>query len=101
MLITEAKENELREFVLKLLYDRFGDEFVFDPILIQPKMDYIHGEEYVNIFIVLDGDGSKLDAGWTAGLSLLMYPKMEELGLPSIATQQFVLKSEWDEWPPE
>lgn len=101
MLLTEAKENELREFVLKLLYDRFGDEFVFDPIVIEPKTDYIHGDEYLLITIVLDGDGSKLDAGWTAGLSLLLHPKLEELGLPTIAPHLFSLKSEWEEGPPE
>jgi len=97
MLLTEAKENELREFVLKLLYDRFGDEFVFDPILIQPKTDYIHGDEYLLITIVLDGDGSKLDAGWTMRMTGFLRPKLSELGLPEIAPHLFVLKSEWEE----
>lgn len=101
MLLTESKENELREFVLKLLYDRFGDEFVFDPIVIEPKTDYIHGDEYLLITIVLDGDGSKLDAGWTSRMSLYLRPKLTELELPTIAPHLFSLKSEWEEGPPE
>ena len=94
-------EQKVREvaarFVREDLESRFGDAFVFDPILVEQRVDH-DGEEYLRIDIVFDGDQRNLDPEWTAGLLLRLHLKLRELGIASIPSPHFIKKSEWKEY---
>ena len=52
---TKTKLEHVADIVRETLAERFGDEFVFDPIEVIPKVDH-DGDEYLHIYIVFDGD---------------------------------------------
>ena len=92
---------ELREkaasIVAEKLEERFGDEFVFDPIMVIPKIDD-YGEDYfpyLDIYVVFDGDQANLDPSWTAGMAGRLIPQLMELGVDEFPVTGFVAKSEW------
>lgn len=78
------------------LTERFADEFVFDPIVVVPKVDH-DGDEYLQIYIVFDGEQAGLDAGWTAGLPVRIRPDLLALGVPNVPTPSFIAKPEWEQ----
>lgn len=92
----EQKVQELTaRFVRKDLEGRFGNAFVFDPILVEPRVDH-DGEEYLRIDIVFDGDQRNLDPEWTSGLVLRLHLKLREIGIASIPSPHFIERSEWE-----
>ena len=78
------------------LREHFKDEFVFDPIVVQPAIDH-DGDEYLDIFIIYEGDYKNLDPGWSSGLPILLRPGLADLGITSIPCHSFVPKSDWKE----
>ena len=84
---------QVAELTRELLEARFGDDFIFGPILVMSKIDQ-YGDEYVEIKTVYDGDRKNLDPGWTAGLSRRTREALDELGVPGLpASFGFVKKS--------
>ncbi len=59
-MIAKEVTDKVADIVRELLTERFKDEFVFDPIIVEPKFDH-DDEEYLNIYIVFDGDQDRLD----------------------------------------
>ena len=84
----------VEEIVLEDLNQRFADEFVFSPILVEPD-SYLDGEEYLKILIVFDGDQKLLDPNWTLGMIRRITPKLEAEGIEEFPSPSFVEKSEW------
>ena len=92
---TEATIQKVTGIVREALEERFADEFVFDPIIVNPRIDH-YGDEYLHMYIVLDGDIRNLDTAWTLRLRGIILDETEEdevLRVPSIS---FVGKEEWD-----
>lgn len=93
--------NELKQKVSAIVRDdlteRFKDEFTFDPIAVVEDIDeFIDDEqEYIEIFIIFDGDQERLDSGWTSGLIRRIRPKLIEAGVPQVPIPTFIEKSEW------
>lgn len=97
--ITKEVAEKVADIVKQTLAERFtDDEFVFDPIIVQPKIDH-YGDEYMRIIIVFDGDEESLDPDWTLGLIGRILPKMEAEGIhvTNVPGKGFVEKSEWEE----
>ena len=92
---TKANTEAVASIVSKVLTQRFEDEFVFGPIIVEPEMDH-DGEEYLHITIVFDGDQKKLDPHWTAGLLGRIRPQLIDLGIDEFPSKSFVEKSEWE-----
>ena len=84
--------------VRNLLFERFGDTFDFDPILVERELDD-DGDEYVHVYIVFDGDQDELDPSWTSGLSGQLWPLLAEMGFTGPPSKSFIEKSEWLENP--
>jgi hypothetical protein len=95
-MISKTVTNEVADAIGKALRERFKDKFVFDPIIVEPAISH-YGDEYLDVFIIFDGDQKKLDAHWTAGLTVLLGPKLDELGVDSVPVVSYVEKSEWEE----
>ena len=98
-LTPEARETIAR-LVREDLAQRFSDdEFIFDPIEVMPGDHYYHDpedtKECVEVFIVFDGDQKNLDAKWTGGMNVRLWPKLEEAGYPYLLIRRFLTKETW------
>lgn len=98
---------ELREKVASIfaeaLEERFGDELVFNPIIVIPKVDD-YGEDvfpYIHVYVVFDGDQAKLDPDWTLTLTRRIRPSLIEAGVEEFPVKSFVSKSEWKYMKPK
>lgn len=89
--------KKIEDIVRQTVEERFGDEFVFDPILVIARED-IWGEDRVFIYVVYDGDPDKLDPGWTVTLVGKVTDRMSEGELSVVPFKHFIHVSEWDEF---
>lgn len=93
---TQATIDKVADILREAFKDRFEDEFVFDPITIEPRFDH-EGDEYLKIYIVFDGDVENLDPGWTIGLRGAILDQTEEDEVFIVPSISFVGKKEWEE----
>ena len=96
--ITQEILDRAGDIAREMLEERFTpDGFVFDPIIVERKIDH-YGDEYIDILIVFDGKISLLDPGWTVGLPVRMRSMMAEEGinLARVIGTGFEIKVEWD-----
>lgn len=96
-MISEGDRAKIVSITRRLLEDRFKDDFVFDPIAAVPKIDE-YGDEYVEIYIVFDGDQKKLDPVWTHRMTGLIIDELEAVGVALLQSpgESFVKKSDWN-----
>lgn len=97
----EVKEK-YTEIIRDLLTRRFGDEIIFDPIVIKADPLVCPDSEIPELFsyIAYDGDGSKLDSEFRFEFTEELWPHAIELGFPSVPVQCFVSKTNWESfWP--
>ena len=94
--VSEEVQQKLAGIVKDLLTERFQDDFIFDPIIVQSHFDE-YDDEYLHVYIVFDGDQKKLDPAWTVGLSGRIWGDVEKLGYPNLPSRSFIEKSEWEE----
>ena len=89
--------REVAEIVKNDLEGHFGDAYVFDPIVVIPKID--HDEvEYLHVYIVFDGDVDTIvKSRWLHSLYDRMRARLLELGIMSYTSESYVEKSEWEE----
>ncbi len=92
--------DKVADIARDLLEERFGDDFVFDPIIVNQKVDH-DGEEYLEIRIIYDGDVKNLALDWTISMARLMEPALLEIGVTGIPSRRFVEKSDWEAGPPK
>lgn len=96
---------EARETIAKLVQEdlaqRFNeDEFIFNPIVVQPFDDYFNDPEdtteCAEVIIVFDGDQKNLDAGWTVGMNVRIRQKLEQAGYPPyLLIRRFLKQETW------
>ena len=87
---------KVRTLVHDYLNEQFPVGFVFDPIDVTLKIDH-DGDEYLNIFIVYEGDPDLLDVRRTIPMVRIIRPDLLEMDFPNIPITLFVEKSEWQE----
>ena len=100
MILTDEKAAKVAEITRNLLEERFGNDFVFDPIIVKAKVDQ-YNDDYLEIHIVYDGDYNNLDVQWRLGLTGRMRPALLALGLDDHPSHIFTEKSEWKAGPPK
>ena len=100
MILTDEKAAQVAEITRSLLEERFGDDFVFDPITVKTRVDP-YDNDYLEILVVYDGDYDKLDIKWTLGLTRRMRPALLALELDDHPFHNFVEKSDWEAGPPK
>ena len=92
----ENTEKVVTEFVKADLDGYFKGAFVFDPIRVEPQVDYWgDGEEYLEVIIVFDGDQELLSPRWTVGLTSRLRDKLEDEGIEAFPVTRFMEKSDW------
>ena len=93
-MISREVADEVGKLVENSLHERFKDDLIFDPIIVEPVLDH-DGDEYLDIFIVYDGDYQKLDPSWTVGLTVRLREELLDLGVTTVCGHSFVPKDEW------
>ena len=93
-MISREVADEVGRLVGKSLHERFQDDLIFGPIVVEPTIDH-DGDEFLDIFIVYDGDYKKLDPGWTVGLTVRLREELLALGVNTVCGHSFVPKEEW------
>ena len=99
MSVSATVLEKVADIARGLLYERFPDDFVFDPIIPNPKIDH-EGIEYLDIYIIYEGDYKNLDPIWMARLGHKMEPALLELGISETPSTSYIEKSEWEAGPP-
>ena len=92
----DVAERIVTEFVKADLDGYFKGAFVFDPIRVEPQIDYWGGgEEYLEVIIVFDGDQKRLSPRWTVGLTSRLRNRLEDMGIEAFPVTRFMEKSDW------
>ena len=95
-MISRDVAEEFAELVRQVLEERFKDDLVFEAIVVEPFIGY-YGDEYLDTFVVYQGEYKKLDPGWTVTLPRLLEPDMVRLGVSTVPMFSYVPKDEWEE----
>ena len=86
--------DKVQGLVRRDLEERFGNEFIFDPIIVNPELDH-YGDEFLHIYIIFDGDQKNLDSKWTIGIETRLFDQLPEEEWPLYAGHSFISKFEW------
>ena len=92
--------EKVADIARDLLNERFGNELVFDPVFAKSLVDH-YGDDYIQLYLVFDGDEKKLDLDWTIDMVFEMEPALNEIGVYDLPGKFFIKKSEWEEGPPK
>ena len=93
-MISREVADEFADLVRQALQERFKDDLVFDPIVVEPAIDH-YGDEYLDIFVVYQGEYKKLDTCWTLGLPAILDWRLVELRVCNVPVISYVEKKEW------
>ena len=96
MYVSVENKQKIADLVLGMLEAHFLDQLVFGPIVVQQEIDH-DGDEYLEIYVVFDGDYKKLSSSWRGDLDDRVWTESIEIGVPSVPGISFVEKSEWEE----
>lgn len=94
--VAHIDREKVATLIRDALYEHYKDEFVFDPVVVAPRVD-MDGEGYLSAYIVFDGDFERLSPRFRNGLLTMLEPQLMELGVDHIMGLAFVEKSEWEE----
>ena len=94
--VAHIDRDKVADLIRDALYEHYNDEFVFDPVVVAPRVD-MDGEGYLSAYIVFDGDFERLNPRFRNGLLTMLEPQLMELGVNHVMGLAFVEKSEWEE----
>ena len=81
--------DKVADIARNLLNERFGDDLVFDPRFSRSRSVDHYGDDYIQLYLVFDGDERKLDLDWTISMGRLMEPALLEMGLQRPSREVF------------
>ena len=87
--------GKVERLVRQGLQERFGDEFVFDPIIVASHPDAFD-DERVHVYVVYDNKDKAAGPRWVAELMLYIQDRVPEEELPLVPFVDFIPKSDWD-----
>ena len=99
--VTRERLEKVSTIVSGVLQDHFGDEFVFDPIVAIPKVDDHFSDDvfpYIHIYVIFDGDQTKLDPSRPVGMSGMagrLMPLLTEIGVDEFPVTSYRSKADW------
>ena len=91
-IVQAAKDN-----ISRLLDETFHGTLTFDPITVEPTVDF-YGEENLEIIVVYDGDDSLLDPHALNTISTELGDILYGLGFNNFPLESYIAKDEYPEW---
>jgi hypothetical protein len=97
MAITEEILQQAEELLRGYLENNFRGQFVFGPIIIELSVDH-YGDDNLNIVVVYDGDGGRLDPHKLNSIGADMELHLHDMGIEGASGAHYIEKSEYPEW---
>lgn len=96
MAVSNSVKDQVASIYRNHLEGKFGNRLVFDPIVVVPEFSYYLDDEYLHIYVVVDGDedGNALDPSFLNSLYRRMRPELLELGVTNIPVDSYIDKNE-------
>ena len=91
-IVQAAKDN-----ISRLLEEAFQGTITFDPITVEPIVDY-YGEDTLKIIVVYDGDYALLDPNKINRISSELDDILYDLGFRNFPSESYIPKDEYPEW---
>ena len=95
-----AISSDITERVAAIIGDTLNEWFAehlrFDPIVVRQRYDDWYDEDYLEAWIVLDGDHSKMDSHRLNTLHEYVYPYLDEVGVALQLHPHYIAKWEWE-----
>ena len=86
-----------RDNISRLLEEAFQGTITFDPITVEPIVDY-YGEDTLKIIVVYDGDYALLDPHKLNRISTELGDVLYSLGFNNFPMESYMSKDEYPEW---
>ena len=74
----------------------FQPHLHFDPIVVRQRHDDWYGEDYLEAWIVWEGDSDYMDYSRINGLRRVIEPQLEEMGVDLFIHPHYIAKWDWD-----
>ena len=87
--------RQVEAWIREDLAQRYTDEFVFDPIIVERAYTWFEGDPYIQVLIIFDGD-QQLDPRWMGSMLPRIWDKVEDAGMVGFPVLHYIAKSEWD-----
>ena len=94
--ITRNTTDQVAAIIGDTLNGWFQPHLRFDPIVVRQRYDDWYGEDYLEVWIVWEGDYACMDHSRTIGLPRILYPQLDDLGVDLRLNCNYIAKWEWD-----
>ena len=94
--ITKDTTDRVAALIGDTLNGWFQPHLHFDPIVVRQSYDDWYGEDYLEAWIVWEGNHDYMDHSRINGLPLDIEPELDKLGVNLSIHQHYVAKWEWD-----
>ena len=95
-----AVSSDITERVAAIIGDTlngwFEGQLRFDPVVVRQRYDDWYDEDYLEAWIVWEGNHDKMDHSRTITLHRYVYPYLDEAGIALRFHPRFVAKWDWD-----
>ena len=94
-----AVSSDITERVAAIIGDTlngwFEGQLRFDPVVVRQRYDDWYDEDYLEAWIVWDGDYDKMDPRRLNTLHRYIYPYLDEVGVDLRLHPHYIAKWEW------
>ena len=94
--ITSDTTDRVAAIIGDTLNGWFQPHLNFTPIVVRQRHDDWYDEDYLEAWIVWEGDYAKMDHRRTIGLSLDIRPQLDDLGVDLDLHSHYIAKWEWE-----
>ncbi len=94
--ITSDTTDRVAAIIGDTLNGWFQPHLTFDPIVVRQRYDDWYGEDYLEVWIVWEGDYACMDHSRTIGLSRIIRPRLDELGVDLFLHPHYIAKWDWE-----
>lgn len=94
--ITSDITDQVAAIIGDTLNGWFQPDLQFGPIVVRQQYDDWYDEDYLEVWIVWEGDYAYMDHSRTNGLSLDIEPQLDALGVDLFIHPHYIAKWEWE-----
>ena len=97
MTVPAATVQAAKDNMRRLLDEAFQGTISFDPITVEPIIDY-YGEDSLKIVVVYDGEDALLDPNILNSIFSELNDVLYDMGFTNAPMESYIAKDEYPEW---